>query len=187
MTTAFVRFAIATAVFFSAIPLALATLMVPLSISKLAAESDLIVHCKVISITTTLDADRRIVTRVLTEITETWKGQHPGSRLQVVLAGGTLGTKQVLVDGQPQYRPGEEVVLFLKFNQRKEAVTVGLAQGKFVVWTNPETGRKEVYNPFHGRTVTGATKSQGQDSQPAAGEPPLSLADLKRMVVRNPN
>lgn len=187
MTTAFVRFAITTSVFFSAIPLALATLMVPLSIPQLAAESDLIVHCKVISITTTLDADRRIVTRVLTEITETWKGQHPGSRLQVVLAGGTLGTKQVVVDGQPDYRPGEELVLFLKFNNRKEAVTVGLAQGRFVVWTNPITGQKEVYNPFHGRANADSTKSQGQDSQGTSGEPPLTLAEFKRMVVRNPN
>lgn len=187
MTTAFVRFAITTSVFFSAIPLALATLMVPLSIPQLAAESDLIVHCKVISITTTLDADRRIVTRVLTEITETWKGQHPASRLQVVLAGGTLGTKQVVVDGQPDYRPGEELVLFLKSNNRKEAVTVGLAQGRFIVWANPTTGQKEVYNPFHGRANADSTKSQGPDSQGTSRELPLTLADLKRMVVRNPN
>ncbi|HOK76545.1 MAG TPA: hypothetical protein PLW35_02355 [Verrucomicrobiota bacterium] len=187
MTTAFVRIAIAGSVFLCAIPLALATLMVPLSIPQLAAESDLIVHGKVISITTTLDADRRIVTRVLTEITETWKGQHPGARLQVVLAGGTLGTKQVVVDGQPEYRPDEEVVLFLKLNQRKEAVTVGLAQGKFVVWTNPATGRKEVHNPFQGRAITGARQTEGRNSQETTEEQSLSLAELKRMVVRNPD
>ncbi|MDH7504375.1 MAG: hypothetical protein QHJ82_16905 [Verrucomicrobiota bacterium] len=187
MTTALVRISVAASVFLCAVPLALATLMVPLSIPQLATESDLIVHGKVISITTTLDADRRIVTRVLTEITETWKGQHPCSRLQVVLAGGTLGAKQVVVDGQPEYRPGEEVVLFLKLNQRKEAVTVGLAQGKFVVWTNPATGQKEVHNQFHGRAVTGARKTDGQNSQETTGEPSLSLAELKRMVVRNPN
>jgi len=187
MTTAFVRIAIASFAFFCAIPFALATLMVPLSIPQLAAESDLIVHGKVISITTALRTDRRIVTRVLTEITETWKGEHPGSRLEVVLAGGTLGTKQVVVDGQPDYHPGEEVVLFLKFNQGKEAVTVGLGQGKFVVWTNPGTGRKEVYNPFHGRVATGTRKSQGRNSQETTGEPSLTLADLKRMVVKNPN
>lgn len=185
MNSAFIPIIVVMSVFFCAIPSALATLMVPLSIPELAAQSDLIVHGTVISINTRFDSDRKITTRVRLEIAETWKGRSANSRLEIVLAGGTLGAKQVIVDGQPNYSPGEEVVLFLKFNQRKEAVTVGLAQGKFVVWTNPHTDRKEAYNLFHGSPPHGTTTLHGPDSYPVAAERSLELAELKRIVVQN--
>ena len=46
---------------------------------------------------------------------------------------------------------GEEFVAFLVFNPRGEPVTIGLAQGKFHVWRDPQTGEKFANNLFHGK------------------------------------
>lgn len=167
------------------VPVVKSTLMVPLSIAELTRESDLVVHAKVVSLTTSKTAGG-IITRVRVDILDVWKGTHSGNRLEITLWGGVLGTTRVTVDGQAEYRPGEEIVAFLKFNQRKEAVTVGLAQGKFVVWINPISGEKEVYNPFHGRTgITEKRRNNGDPESAVESLDALSLNELKRRVIQN--
>lgn len=159
--------------------------MEPLPISVLTRESDLIVHGHVESVSTRRDPAGHVITRVSIGLIEIWRGEVSGARVQVTLAGGILGTTQVIVDGQPEYRPGEEVVLFLKRNDRGELVSVGLAQGKFEVATEPSTGKKRVCNPFHGRRPgrKGET-TQDVGGHPAAEKLFLSLEDLKQAVLR---
>jgi hypothetical protein len=68
-------------------------------------------------------------------------------------------------------------VAFVVLNERGEAVTVSLAQGKFTVYTD-ETGQRLVFNPF-----LGAPPSPPNTTAPA---PPkrslLSLEELKRQT-----
>ena len=72
--------------------------------------------------------------------------------------------------------------MFVVFNSRDEAVTLGLNQGKFDIARQPETGLATVRNPFHGlakrddpRAVV--KRALGQSKL-------LTLAELKRRVRR---
>ena len=74
------------------------------------------------------------------------------------------------------------MVVFVVFNSRDEAVTLGLNQGKFDVARQPETSLVTVRNPFLGlakrddpRAVV--KRALGQTK-------PLTLAELKRRVRR---
>lgn len=157
-----------------------ATLFVPLSVEQLTEQSQLIVRGTVLGKSCQRDAAGRVFTKVELKVAEAWKGTVSGARLTVVHGGGILGDRKVVVVGQVDYRIGEEVVAFLVLNQRGEAVTLGLAQGKFHVWTDPATGKKRVQNLFHGAGEEGHSGAQLQNVDGDAQ--PLTLDALKRRV-----
>ena len=153
--------------------------MVPLSLGELTAQADWVVHGQVQSKSCRRDAAGRIVTRVEVDVIDVWKGHPSGARIEVALAGGTLGEKQVIVVGQPDYTPGEEVVLFLKLNPRGQGVTIGLAQGKFSVWRDRQTGTKYACSLFHGRAAVSADSAGAKERDRR-----LPLGELKQEVKR---
>lgn len=121
----------------------------------------------------------RIYTKVELEVTETWKGAASAKKLTVVQGGGTLGEERVVVSGQVAYSLGEDIVAFLRFNARHEAVTVGLAQGKFSVAKDPSNGQLLARNPFDGSSPRERVNLQTNFAGPA---PRLSLAELRERV-----
>ena len=156
-----------------------AVLLRPLAVDELARKADLIVQGTVLDQTCRRDDAGRICTRVNIRVAEVWKGALPtnaaSDELTVVQGGGTIGDVREEVSGDVQYETGEEFVAFLVFNARGEPVTIGLAQGKFHVWRDPQTGKKFAHNPFHGKP------------DPAAGHrpdaaTPLPVSELKRQV-----
>ncbi len=158
-----------------------AALMIPLSIEELTGQAQLVLQGRVLSKSCQRDATGRIYTKVELQVAEVWKGTLATNPLTVVHGGGILGEERVVVSGQVDYQIGEEIVAFLVFNPRGEAVTVGLAQGKFHVWKEPASGTAFVQNPFHGSPEAGARKIQAQNA--AAPAPArLSLQELKARV-----
>lgn len=155
-----------------------AVIMVPLSIPNLTAKSDLIVHGTVLSKSCQRDPEGRIYTKVEVQVTDVWKGTATANPLTIVHGGGTLGQERVVVSGQVEYEVGEEVVAFLVRNARGEAVTLGLAQGKFHVWKDPAGGRQFVRNPFHG----GSELANPNQKSPASDAQRLTLHGLKDLV-----
>jgi hypothetical protein len=153
--------------------------MIPMSVEELTARADLVLHATVLSQSAQYDPAGRLHTRVEVTVLEVWKGQRANDRFTIVLAGGTLGEHRVAVPGQADYRVGEEVVAFLRLNQRGEGVTVGLAQGKFEVWQDKASKQKQARNLFLGRAPAAAGRSLLQD-QEKSGE--ILLADLRRAV-----
>lgn len=154
--------------------------MEPLSIDQLARESTLVAHGMVVSKSCRRDAQGRVFTRVELVVSEVWKGT-PTNRVTIVHGGGILGDRKATVSGQVDYGVGEEVVAFLVFNPRGQAVTVGLAQGKFGVRRDPGGIEAQVHNPFHG-----APAIPGRVPGESTGPPerrPLALAELKRRVI----
>src|ERR1051326_5757721 len=131
-----------------------------MSIDQLARESALVARARVLSKSCRRDAEGRIFTRVELQVVEAWKGLST-NRVTVVHGGGTLGDRKATVSGQVEYGIGEEVVAFLVFNARGEAVTLGLAQGKFHVRTDPVTGERYAANAFHGAPEPDASKVTG--------------------------
>jgi hypothetical protein len=64
------------------------------------------------------------------QIEETWKGEAP-ARITVRLLGGRLGEITSHVSGVPQFRAGEDVVLFLERAPRGNYSVVSWEQGTF--------------------------------------------------------
>ncbi|MEK7674403.1 MAG: hypothetical protein AAB676_01040 [Verrucomicrobiota bacterium] len=158
-----------------------AAVMIPLSIEELTGQAQLVLHGQVLSKSCQRDPTGRIYTKVDLQVAEVWKGNLAASRLTVVHGGGILGEERVVVSGQVDYQIGEEIVAFLLFNPRGEAVTVGLAQGKFHVWKEPASGTAFVQNPFHGSPEDGARKTQARNAT-APAPARLSLQELKARV-----
>lgn len=102
----------------------------PLSIAELTRAADLVIRGKVESKSVERDTSGRIHTRVRIAVAEVWKGDPKQPLITVVHSGGTLGERRAETIGQVGYAIDEEVVGFYQWNQRGEAVTVGLAQGK---------------------------------------------------------
>lgn len=180
----------------------LAVLVEPMSIAELTKQADIILRGKVLSQTCEPNPGTQILTRVEIEVHEVWKGANPGAKFQVVLAGGTLGNRRVVVPGQASYTPGEEVIAFLRKNDRGEGVTLSLCQGKFEVFTDA-AGKTFARNMFHGngpaedQTTARAAANLASTSQPAPNsttavaatatgtgtEGRISVENLKRLVA----
>ena len=151
--------------------------MIPLSPEAMAAKARLVVRGTVAASECRRDDTGRIYTRIELDVAEVWKGTVTTKRLPVVFSGGRFDGVQTVVPGQVEYPVGSEVVAFLVLNERGEGVTVGLAQGKFHVFSDPVTAAKQVWNPFHGRPAGENIQRQGL-SMPE----PLTLEALKRRV-----
>jgi len=155
---------------------------VPLSIETLAAKADAVVHGKVVRMTCQRDDAGRIFTKVHLQIIEQVKGRSRGGTLVIVQGGGVLGRRIARSPLQPKYRVGAEVVVFVMFNSRGEAVTLGLNQGKFDVANQPKSGLATVRNPFHGLAKRDDPRAVVKRALGQAK--PLTLAGLKRRVRR---
>jgi hypothetical protein len=153
--------------------------MQPIPVETLATNADVIVHGRVVSKTVQRDPEGRIYTRVKLEITEVWKGSVKPEEFSIVHGGGRLGDEESRASIQVNYEIGEEVVVMLQLNQRREGVTIGLVQGKFQVATEQKTGQKLVSNPFHGRSKeepsARGTTGENRDR--------LTLEELKRRAT----
>lgn len=159
----------------------LAEQMVPLPIDWLARKAQLVVQGTVRSSAVQRDAAGRIYTAVRIEIEDVFKGSLATNRFTVVHAGGVLGDQATVVPGEAHYAVGEEVVAFLVLNQRGEGVSIGMLQGKFRVFRDPDTGEKLAQNRFHGRQP-GAAQAAAKTKAADGIVDRLTVADLKSRV-----
>jgi hypothetical protein len=157
-----------------------AVVMVPIEIEAMTSRARLIVQGTVLSRTCQRDESGRIFTAIELQISEVWKGTFSEGTLQIVHGGGALSGERSMVSGQVEYNPGEEVVGFFVINDRGEAVTLGLAQGKFRVWKDQVTGEKLAANPFYGQSNGAKVKRAAFETVPAGER--LTLARLKQRV-----
>ncbi len=120
--------------------------VVPFTIKQLAQESDAayVVKClRAESYLVTLNAHRdQIYTNYLMQVTETLKGEERGTVI-VMEAGGQVGAILQWIPGAPIYATGEEAVVFLH-KSPDGFTTKGWAQGKFLIETATDTGRRTV-------------------------------------------
>jgi len=155
--------------------------MIPLSIEELQGRANLILHATVKSKACERTAEGRIITRVRVNVIEVLKGALKTNTFEIVHGGGVVGDVRAEVSGQVEYTEGEEVVAFLVLNQRGEGVTLGLAQGKFRVWRDAQTGEKLAHNPFHGSSAPELRRARSAAPQ-SLGR--LLLGDLIRKARR---
>ena len=111
---------------------AMASSAIAMDVPAMTAASSEVVRARVTSTRADWTGDhRRIVTHVVVEILETWKGRAPG-QITVLHPGGERDGLAQHVPGVATLAPGEEVVLFLARMGPYHRV-IGLSQGVYRV------------------------------------------------------
>jgi hypothetical protein len=103
---------------------------IPLSIGEMSKRADLIVRAKVESKSVMRDEKGRVLTETKLHVSEVWKGDPKQPLLTVVHSGGILGERKIVALGQVKYDVGEELIGFYLWNERGQAITVAMEQGK---------------------------------------------------------
>jgi hypothetical protein len=123
-----------------------ATVLVPIEFRELVTVASTIVRGRVVDVRAQWVDGRRAIDTVLTvEADEYFKG-GPGATIFVRVPGGEMGRYRTVFVGAPEFRRGDEVVLFLRGDPARGAVIVGLSQGAFRVAPD-RTGRRMVTTP----------------------------------------
>jgi hypothetical protein len=149
-----------------------ATTILPAEFGEMVAGSPLIVHGTVVAVRAQTTAGRRSIESLVTvDVIQPLKGP---STAQVVfrVPNGQIGRYRRMTVGAPEFRSGDEVVLFLDGRPPVVPMPFGLNQGVYRV--NRSSGRAlvtPVLTPGAGRVVRG---------DPARR--PLTVADFARHV-----
>lgn len=148
-----------------------ASVAVQYSFTELVGVADEIVHARVVQQESVWD-EQTIVTRVELEIIDCLAGPHaPGDHITVIRHGGRIGDLAMVVPGAATFADAEEVVLFLESSPtRRQPFVVGLAQGKFSVVRELDSGVPMVTRDLTGLTLVGSTGELVES--PAAAAPP---------------
>lgn len=121
-----------------------ATTVLPPDFDALVNRSDYVVRARVVAtepqLTTT--ADRwKIHTLVELEVLEVIVGEPP-AKLVLRFLGGRVGERELVVDGVPQLRVGEESILFIRDNGRALCPLYAMGHGVYPVAEEPATKRR---------------------------------------------
>ncbi len=112
-----------------------ATTIERMSLAKLSQAAPLIVRARCTGNSVALDAGE-IWTFTSFQVEETWRGDAL-PQITVRLLGGTMGNITSHVSGVPQFRPGEDVILFLQPTARGDFSVVSWRQGTFRISRDP--------------------------------------------------
>lgn len=151
----------------------------PVAVEDLSVRARRIVHGNVTSLETRHEPGVGPRTTVEFEVREVWKGPAT-NRFTLALAGGVLGNRRVLLVGQPEFRVGDEAVVFTVDNDRGEGVLLELGQGRFSV-RRDATGAGWVSNGVFGESDGVGTPASSSYRLP--NRVPLSLEELKRRIL----
>jgi hypothetical protein len=125
-----------------------ATVVLPIEFRELVNIAPVIVHGRVVDIHAEyVDGRRAIETLVTIEAAEYLKG-NLGDRVTFKVPGGELGSYRTIFVGAPEFREGDELVLFLKSSGDSIPSIIGLSQGAFRVVADARSGRRMVTTPI---------------------------------------
>jgi len=121
----------------------IATTVIPPAFDDLVGRADYIVRSVVKSVTCELrsaGANRHIITKVELDVKEVIAGQPP-SPLVLEMIGGTVGTERMVVHGAPEFKVGDEDILFVHGNGVQFNPLVALAHGRYPIKRDRQTGQ----------------------------------------------
>ncbi len=162
-----------------------ATTVVPPSFDQLVSQADYIVRATVKSVTAEWRTDgvnKQIITKVEVAVNEVIAGTPPQPTVLEML-GGKIGTEELRVEGAPQFKVGDEDILFVHGNGLQFTPLVAMMHGRYHVFHDANTGRayvaRESKAPLYSETETALpmdATSLRKESQP--GALPLSPEDF---------
>ncbi len=155
-----------------------ATVLIPAEFREIVSGSQIIVHGRVSEVRPEwIDGRRRIESVVTLEAASFYRGTA-GSSVTFRVPGGQIGRYKSVTVGAPQFRAGDEVVLFLKSQGPAVPQVFGLNQGVFRVRVDGRTGRRLVMLPI--------VMARGSEPEPvtrgAADRRPLPLEQFAAQV-----
>ncbi|RYZ37598.1 MAG: hypothetical protein EOO71_27375 [Myxococcaceae bacterium] len=156
-----------------------ATTMLRADLPQMAQASDAVVQGVVRRVQSRWSGDnRRIVTDVEIEVTESLKGTSGGTVL-VTQPGGRVGDIGQVVSGLATFSEGEEVVVFLEKKGAAAFQLAGMAQGKYQVQrSDAKTGAMAV--PASTGDAVLIDPQTRQETESSAK--PVTLAQLKSAI-----
>jgi hypothetical protein len=150
----------------------LATQVIQRTPQQLAKESQLVVDGKVSSVRSYWNDDRsKIFTEAVVTVGATYKGGTSPS-VRVVQLGGVVGNVRMTAHGAPQWKKGEEVLLFLEPSVPGAFQVAGFSQGMYLIERDPRTGKAFVKHALppdvHNGSAPAPDAPQGAErAQPA--------------------
>jgi hypothetical protein len=119
-----------------------ATTVVPPSFEGLVNQADYIVHAVVKSVSCEWrdeGANRHIMTKVELDVKQVIAG-NPPTPLVLEMLGGQIGDLKMVVHGAPEFKVGDEDILFIHGNGRQFNPLVALGHGRYRVGHDAQTG-----------------------------------------------
>lgn len=182
-------------------PIATATVVVPVADTDMAQQASVIVVGQIAKLKSAWDKNhQQILTKITLTVDEVLKGNLKKRRITVTQLGGVVDDVEAWIDGNAQFTEGEKVLLFLDRQENGSLRVLHLYQGKFSIFTDPETGAELAYRETHPEGVHVLSEEQASEHRSATavdGDSAtltdngfLPLADLKariRHALTNPS
>lgn len=121
-----------------------ATTVIPPDFNQLVNESDYIIRAVVKSVTSeyrTNTSGRKIFTKVALDVQEVIAGTPP-SEVVLEILGGKVGDEQMVLEGAPRFKVGDEDILFVRGNGNTIVPLVAMMHGRYPIMRDTATGRK---------------------------------------------
>jgi len=135
-----------------------ATVVLPIEFRELVNLAPVIVHGHVVDVHAQyVDGRRSIETVVTLEAADYLKG-NLGDRVTFKVPGGELGSYRTTFVGAPEFREGDELVLFLKGDASAPSI-IGLSQGAFRIVADARSGQRMVTTPILMGRSSGAARA----------------------------
>ena len=154
------------------------TVLVPAEFREIVAGSQLIVHGRVVDVRSEwVDGRSRIESFVTIEAATFYRGS-PAPTVTFRTPGGEAGRYKSVTVGAPEFRVGDEAVLFLKTDGPAGPQIFGLTQGLFRVRVDARTGRRLVAR----HVLVGAGAGAKRVVRGDRNRTPLTLDDFGALV-----
>jgi hypothetical protein len=124
-----------------------ATVLLPAEFREVVAGSQIIVYGRVTDVRPAWSDDRTRIDTTVTLHVGTYLKGGPGDSVTFRVPGGQIGRYRNVMVGAPEFREGEEAVLFLSAAGPAIAHVFGLNQGVYRVRVDARTGRRVVVPP----------------------------------------
>jgi hypothetical protein len=125
-----------------------ATVLLPAEFREIVSGSQIIVHGRVSEVRAEwTDGRRRIESLVTIDASAFYRGT-PARTVTFRVPGGQIGRYKSVTVGAPDFRAGDEAVLFLRSQGPAVPQVFGLNQGVFRVRVDARTGRRLVTLPI---------------------------------------
>ena len=159
-----------------------ATLQV-LNLDTMTAESSAVVHGRIVaSRTEWSDSRHRMVLTSYTVQADRYVKGNLGAAFEIVEPGGQIGTQMTVVPGAPEFKVGEELVLFIWTDPaRGRHEAMGFDQGVFRVQRDAASGRKTLN---HSQPMAGGGQVVESAHLAEAMRGPLSSRDLDQFLAQ---
>lgn len=122
-----------------------ATTMFQLSLQDLSTGAEKVVQAKVTAIVTQWNKDQTVIyTYIRMNIMDDFIGDDEDNEIIIKQLGGKIGEITLFVEGASTYNVGDENVLFLFTDPLNLSAfqTVGMCQGKYVIYTDADGIRR---------------------------------------------